>query len=442
MVQVSTMPSSVTLAEPVPALPLGGTSLPADNATVIWLPAIAMAGLFIDESIIEQPAAASVATRAVAVKILRANIAFSCCWNECRRRRYTVWRGRCAIIGLRQSVLPCLPILPTPMKFTALWPLARQAIAAWRDDYAPSMGAALAYYTLFSIAPMLLIAISVAGLAFGEDAARGQIVRELRGLMGEQGAAAVQALLQNVNRPSQGFVGAAIGTATLLLGAISVFGELQNALDRIWRAPPRAAGAGLRGLLRGRLLSFGMVIGVGFLLMVSLVASAAQAAVGAWWAPWFRGWAVLADLANGILSFALATLAFAMIYKLVPRAAVHWRDVWAGAAATALLFALGKGLLGWYIGTSGVGSAFGAAGSLMVLLVWTYYSAQVFLLGAEFTWVYAHVYGSLREVPAPAPAPRVPSRHAAGSGTPARAGRIEATRGMIRAALQNHEDRR
>ena len=261
-------------------------------------------------------------------------------------------------------------------------------------------------------------------------------MRELRGLMGEQGAGAVQALLQNVNRPSQGLVGAAIGTATLLLGAISVFGELQNALDRIWRAPPRAAGAGLRGLLRGRLLSFGMVIGVGFLLMVSLVASAALAAVGTWWAPLFRGWALLAELANGLLSFALATLAFAMIYKLVPRVTVRWRDVWAGAAATALLFAFGRGLLGWYIGTSGVGSAYGAAGSLMVLLVWTYYSAQVFLLGAEFTWVYAHVYGSLRDAPAPTAAPPVPSRRSPGSRGPAGNGRIDSTRGMIRAALE------
>ena len=179
-----------------------------------------------------------------------------------------------------------------------------------------------------------------------------------------------------------------------------------------------------------------MVFGVGFLLMVSLVASAALAAIGTWWAPWFRGWAVLAELVNGAVSFALAALAFALIYKLVPRVPVQWRDVWVGAAATAFLFALGKGLIGWYIGSSGVGSAFGAAGSLMVLLVWTYYSAQTFLLGAEFTWVYAHVYGSLREAPAPSAGPDVPSRGAAKTVAPAPAGRLDGTRGMIRAALR------
>ena len=281
---------------------------------------------------------------------------------------------------------------------------------SWIDDYAPSMGAALAYYTLFSIAPLLLIVISIAGLVFGEDAARGQIFVELRGLMGEEGAAAVQGLLQNVNKPAHGIIGTAVGLVVLIVGAMSVFGELQNSLDRIWRAPARSDGSSLWALVHSRLLSFGMILGIGFLLMVSLVASAAVSALGTFWAPFFGGWAVLAQAANFALSFALVTTMFAMIYKIMPRVSIRWHDVWTGAAVTALLFTVGKFLIGFYIGTSSFASAFGAAGSLAVLLLWMYYSAQIFLLGAEFTWVYAHVYGSRRDEPAPAAVRIVPSR--------------------------------
>ena len=289
-----------------------------------------------------------------------------------------------------------------------LWPLARQAAQAWVDDYAPSMGAALAYYTLFSIAPLLLIVISIAGLVFGEDAARGQIFSELNGLMGSEGAAAVEALLKSVNKPSAGIVGTAIGVAALLLGAMSVFGELQNALDRIWRAPARREVSGLWALVHSRLLSFGMILVIGFLLIVTLVASAAVVAFGTWWSPVFGGWAVLAEAVNFVISFGLVTVTFALIYKIMPRVRIQWRDVWVGAAVTALLFTIGKFLIGLYIGTSSFASGFGAAGSLAVLLIWMYYSAQIFLLGAEFTWVYAHVYGSRREAPVPGPAPEVP----------------------------------
>jgi membrane protein len=280
------------------------------------------------------------------------------------------------------------------MTLASLFSLCRQAINAWMDDYAPSMGAALAYYTLFSIAPLLLIVISIAGLVFGPDAARGHIFAELRDLMGEDGAAAAQALLQSVNKPAQGLIGTIVGVVLLGVGAISVFGELQNALDRIWRAPGRAGSGGLWALVRGRLLSFGMVLGIGFLLILSLVASAAVAALGKFAAPWFGSWAVLAELLNLVLSFALVTVTFAMIYKIIPRVRIGWRDVWVGAAVTALLFSIGKSLIGLYLGRSSFASGFGAAGSLVVLLVWMYYSAQIFLLGAEFTWVYAHVHGS------------------------------------------------
>ena len=299
------------------------------------------------------------------------------------------------------------------MNARQLWPLAVQAGRAWVDDYAPSMGAALAYYTLFSIAPLLLIVISIAGLVFGEDAARGQIFAELREMMGDQGAAAVQGLLQNVSKPSAGIIGTSVGVAALLLGAMSVFGELQNSLDRIWRAPARAGASGWWTLVHSRLLSFGMILVLGFLLIVTLVASAALAALGKWWAPFFGAWAALAEGVDFVLSFAVVTATFALIYKIMPRVRIEWRDVWIGAAVTALLFTIGKLLIGLYLGKSSLASGFGAAGSLVVLLIWMYYSAQIFLLGAEFTWVYAHVYGSRRDAPIPTAAPEVPTRSAA-----------------------------
>lgn len=277
----------------------------------------------------------------------------------------------------------------------AAWRLLRDAASAWVDDYAPSMGAALAFYTLFSLAPLLLIVISVAGLVFGEQAARGAILGQLSGMLGDQGAAAVESLLVSLNRPQAGIVGTLVGVVTLLVGATTVFGELQDALDRIWRAPKRPVN-GLWALLRARLLSLGLVLGIGFLLLVSLVFSAALAALDAWWAGWFVGWGLLAELLNLGISFALVAAIFAMIYKWMPRQRVAWSDVAVGALITALLFTVGKALIGLYIGRSGVASPFGAAASLVVLLLWVYYSAQVFLLGAELTWVYAQRHGSLR----------------------------------------------
>ena len=274
------------------------------------------------------------------------------------------------------------------------WSLARDSVRAWSDDYAPSMGAALSYYMLFSIAPLLLIVISVAGLVFGPEAARGEIFGQLEGLMGAEGAHAVERLLQNVDRPEEGVIGTLTGVAVLLLGATSVFNELQNDLDRIWRAPEQAHSSGVWNLLRTRLLSFGMVLGMALMLMVSLVVSAVLSALGKWWAPVFAGWQALAYAADLALSFALMALMFAAIYKIMPRARIRWRDVWIGAGVTAALFVVGKFLIGLYLGRSSVGSAFGAAGSLVVVMVWVYYSAQIFLLGAEFTRVYAHAHGS------------------------------------------------
>lgn len=291
---------------------------------------------------------------------------------------------------------PLRPIRPT---FPQWWALCKQAVASWSNDYAPSMGAALSYYSVFSMAPLLLIVISVAGLVFGEEAARGELFGQLSGLMGADAAKTIESLLASVNKPAQGIISTLIGLAVLLIGATTVFGELQNALDRIWRAPARATSSGLWNLVHTRMLSFGMVLGIAFLLMVSLVLGAVVSALGKWWGDAFIGWEITAQLINVVLGFALTTGVFAMIYKLMPRVQVRWYDVWIGAAVTALLFTVGRFLIGLYIGKSGVASSFGAAGSLIVIFVWVYYSAQVFLMGAEFTWLYAKTYGSMRNLP-------------------------------------------
>ncbi len=297
------------------------------------------------------------------------------------------------------------------MTLKNIWILIKAATSSWIDDYAQSMGAALAYYTMFSIAPLLLIVISIAGLIFGVEAARGEIYGQLQGLMGSQGAAAVQGLLESASKPARSITATLIGGALLLIGATSVFAELQDAFDRIWRAPKRYKG-GIWSLLRGRILSFGMITVIGFLLIVSLVISAALAALGKWWGPLFAEWALLANVINFLFSLAFTTTMFAMIYKVMPRVKVAWADVWIGATVTAVLFTIGKSLIGFYIGKSGVTSGFGAAGSLVVSLVWVYYSAQIFLLGAEFTWAYALTFGSRKAQPVPGAAPVIPSQTA------------------------------
>jgi membrane protein len=272
------------------------------------------------------------------------------------------------------------------------WKLLKEAVAAWSADYAPSMGAAISYYTLFSIAPMLLIVISLAGLFFGDEAVRGEITGTLQGLMGEEGAKAIEGMLAAVSEPKEGILATVIGVFVLLLGATTVFGELQNALDRIWRAPARESASGLWRALRAKLLSLGMILGMVFLLMISLVLDTVVQALGKMWGT--DALKVLVQAVNVVVGFGLTTTVFAMIYKLMPRAKIEWHDVWVGAAVTALLFTVGKFLIGLYIGRSAVASSFGAAGSLVVVMIWVYYSAQIFLLGAEFTWVYSHEYGS------------------------------------------------
>lgn len=302
------------------------------------------------------------------------------------------------------------------LHLTQLWNLVRKSVAAWVDDYAPSMGAAIAYYTLFSIAPLLIIAIAVAGLVFGQDAARGEIVAQIEGLIGREGAIAVQGLLKSASAPAQDIVATVVSIVTLVIGATTVFGELQSDLDRIWRVPAPATANGVWAVLRTRLLSFGLVLGLGFLLLVSLVVGAAIAALGKWSDGFFQGWETVLHALNLSISFVTTAFLLALIYKLMPRARIAWRDVWLGALVTALMFEIGKFLIGLYLGKTSVASSFGAAGSLVVLLVWVYFTAQIFLLGAEFTWVYANEYGS-RAAPSRAPtALAVPSRSGIAAG--------------------------
>jgi membrane protein len=278
-----------------------------------------------------------------------------------------------------------------PLK--VVWGIARDTVSAWITHNASSLGAALAFYTLFSIAPILVIAMAVAGSVFGPNVAETQVLDEMRGLLGEAGAQAVQSLLASAHQSGLKGIAAAIGIVTLLIGATSVFGELQNTLDYIWKSPKKSSVAWWR-ILRARILSVGLILGVGFLLMVSLIVSAALAALGAWLQTFLVQWSVILPALDLVLSLGLTTVLFAMIYKYVPREELAWGDVWIGGLVTACLFTVGKLLIGLYLGRSSLSSAYGAAGSIMVLLLWIYYSAQIFLLGAEFTHVFTYALGS------------------------------------------------
>jgi membrane protein len=279
-----------------------------------------------------------------------------------------------------------------------VWFLVRDTFDGWLNDKAPTLGAALAYYTIFAVAPLLIIVIAVASLGFGQEAAQGQIIAQIEDLVGENGAKAVQAMLDSARQQQSGIVATMFGILTLIVGSTGVFVQLQDSLNTIWKVAPKP-GRWMRGMLQVRLVSFFMVVAIGFLLLVSLVLSAALAALGKSFHyvlpfPEF----VLHGL-NFVVSFGVITLMFAMIYKVLPDAKIAWNDVWIGAAVTSLLFSVGKFLIGLYLGKSGVASAYGAAGSLVIILVWVYYSTQIVLLGAEFTAVYATRFGS-RIVPA------------------------------------------
>ena len=286
---------------------------------------------------------------------------------------------------------------PTTVRAHDGWgSMTQAAVQAWINDRASSMGAALAYYTFFSMAPLLLIVISVAGLLLGREAAQVHLMTDLSGMLGTQAAASIQALIASASEPADNWWGTVLGIGVMLVGATTVFAELQDALDRIWQAPQRPSGGGVWALLRARVLSFGLILGLAFLLMVSLVMGAVITAFGHWVGSSLGDWVWVARLLNGGIGFVITATIFALIYKLMPRAHVQWNDVWVGAVVTALLFSLGKALISLYLSASGVASAYGAAGSLVLVLLWVYYSAQVFLLGAEFTWVYANARGSRR----------------------------------------------
>ncbi|MFP4345467.1 MAG: YihY/virulence factor BrkB family protein [Anaerolineales bacterium] len=279
------------------------------------------------------------------------------------------------------------------MNFKKIWDFVQEVIAEWSKDNASRLAAALAYYTIFSLAPLLIIAIAVAGFFFGEAAAQEAVVTQLESLIGQQGAEAVQQMLANANRPGAGTVALIIGVATLILGASGVFAQLKSALNTIWDVKP-VPGQGIWKTVTDRLLSFGMVLGIAFLLLVSLLVSTVLSTVSGQFEQLLPGSDFLWQLLDFVISLGVIALLFAIIYKVLPDVTIAWKDVWVGAGVTALLFTIGKFLIGLYLGRSSVESAYGAAGSLVVLLVWVYYSAQIVFIGAEFTQVYARRYGS------------------------------------------------
>jgi membrane protein len=275
--------------------------------------------------------------------------------------------------------------------------LLKDTFREWREDGANRLAAALAYYTTFSLAPLLVLIIAIAGLVGGREAAQTQTMAQVQDLLGSDGREFVQGMIESASKPTTGLVATVIGAVTLLFGALGVFGELQNSLNTIWEVKPKPARNFLDGIRRfiiKRLLSFTMVLGIGFLLLASLVISAALSALGEYIG---NRW-TLADfwlqLLNFLISFLVITLLFAMMFKFLPEIKIAWKDVWLGAAVTSALFTLGKFLIGLYLGRSEVGNTFGAAGSLAILLIWIYYSAQILFFGAEFTQVYANRYGS------------------------------------------------
>jgi membrane protein len=274
-----------------------------------------------------------------------------------------------------------------------LWTFLKDTFTAWSRDKVPRHGAALAYYTVLSLVPLLVVIIAMIGLIFGREAAQGYILEQIGSLVGPQSAEAIKEMIQRASQPSSGIVATLVATGTLLAGASGVFAQLQDSLNSLWGVEPKE-GRGIWGVIRDRFVSVGALLGTGFLLLVSLVLSAAVSAVGKWFGGWLPAPEVLLQGLELVISLAVITGLFALIFKVLPDAKVGWGDVWVGAFLTALLFTIGKFAIGLYLGKSDVGSAYGAAGSLVILLVWVYYSSQILLFGAEFTQVYANKLGS------------------------------------------------
>lgn len=283
------------------------------------------------------------------------------------------------------------------MKFSVkkIWKFIVEVFEKWIGDKAAKLGASLSFYTIFSLAPLLIIVISVAGLIFGENAARGEIVGQIKGLVGNDGAQVVQTALKNSSNQETGIISLVISMVTLAIGSTVVFIELQESLNMIWKVKPKPGRHLIRGLLKDRLQSFAIVIATGFLLLVSLLISASLSALNRFVNEKLIPVPISAlDILNIIISFGVIFLLFALIYKILPDVDIQWNDVWIGALVTALLFVAGKYLIGLYIGSSTLSSTYGAAGSLVILLLWVYYSAQILFLGAEFTYVFANRFGS------------------------------------------------
>jgi len=291
------------------------------------------------------------------------------------------------------------------------WQLLKRTYTKWNEDHAPGLGAALSYYTVFSLAPLLMIVIAIAGFVFGQEAAQGQIMGQIQGLVGEESAKAIQTMIEEARKPAAGILATVIATVMLLFGATGVFAQLQESLNIIWQVKEKP-GEGMWKMLKERFISLLAVLGTGFLLLISLVMSAGLSAVGATLEHVLPGPEFVLQIINFLVSFAVVTLLFAMIYKLLPDTPIRWGDVWIGASITSLLFTIGKFFIGLYLGKSEVGVAYGAAGSLVVILIWVYYASQIFLFGAEFTAVYA----ASRETPlAPRPHAHEPMGTVAGN---------------------------
>ena len=271
--------------------------------------------------------------------------------------------------------------------------LLKKSASGWSDDKASTMAAALSYYTIFSIAPLLIIAVGVAGLVFGDQAARGEIHNQISGLVGDAGAKTIESMMAASSKKSDGIIATVLGLAVLIFGASGVFVQLQDSLNVIWKVKAEKT-SGVMAFIRHRFLSFSLVFAIGFVLLVSLGVSAAIAAVGAYFSSMVPGMEALAHVAEILVSFGIITGLFALLYKYLPDADVRWKDVWLGAAVTSALFALGKFGIGLYLGKSGAASSYGAAGSVAIVLVWVYYAAQILYFGAEFTHVVSESHGA------------------------------------------------
>ena len=278
------------------------------------------------------------------------------------------------------------------IRVKSIFRLIKEAFGEWQQDKASLLAAALAYYTVFSITPLLVIAISIAGTVFGEEAAQGEIVGQINQLVGQQGAEAIETALANADRPQLGSAASIISIVLLFIGASGVFAQLQEALNTVWNVKAKP-NQGIWGFIRKRLLSFGIVLSIGFMLLVSLILSAMLSGIGKLEINLLPGLTPLWQIANFVVSFCFITLLFALIYKYLPDVKIRWKDVVVGAITTAFLFTIGKFLIGLYLGRGSLGSTYGAAGSLIVFLAWVFYSAQILLFGAELTQVYARKYG-------------------------------------------------